>query len=173
MPHLSPHVLDKSALYSGSRLFVLRAWQPAAAMPAAQNPLRTTVECRFIVEAIYRARVVRSPEELPSWHRLLRHMPLRDNGGGVDSIVDQASITEDDLALAVARYIGLMCNEYDGDTSCVEPLQDAHDLYTRLAVQVACWFVGQDDRWSSNQRTGNSHALLLSTREFHWPVICS
>ena len=35
-------VLDKSALYSGSRLFVLRAWQPQAAMPAAQNPLRTT-----------------------------------------------------------------------------------------------------------------------------------
>src|SRR6266446_8376101 len=44
----SPHVLNKSALYSGSRLFVLRAWQPAAAMPAAQKSLRTTVECRFI-----------------------------------------------------------------------------------------------------------------------------
>ena len=38
----SPHVLDKPALYGGSPLFVQRAWQPAAAMLAAQNPLRTT-----------------------------------------------------------------------------------------------------------------------------------
>ena len=45
----SPRVLDKSALYYGSsRFLLLRAWQPQAAMPAAKNLLRTTVECRFI-----------------------------------------------------------------------------------------------------------------------------
>ncbi len=53
----SPHVLDKSALYSGSRLFVLRAWQPQAAMPAAQKPLANHRRV-----PIYRARVVRSSE---------------------------------------------------------------------------------------------------------------
>ncbi len=53
----SPHVRDKSALYSGSRLFVLRAWQPQAAMPAAQKPLANHRRV-----PIYRARVVRSSE---------------------------------------------------------------------------------------------------------------
>jgi hypothetical protein len=38
----SPHVLDKSALYSGSRFFLLRALPPQAAMPAAKKTSRTT-----------------------------------------------------------------------------------------------------------------------------------
>ena len=47
----SPHVLDKSALYSGSRHFLLRAGQPAAAQPAAKNSCEPP-------------KVVRSPEQL-------------------------------------------------------------------------------------------------------------
>ncbi len=39
VPDSSSHVLDKSALYSGSRLFVLRAVPPLAAQPAAQKAL--------------------------------------------------------------------------------------------------------------------------------------
>jgi len=43
VPDSSPHVLDKSALYyGGSYVLLLRAWQPAAAKPAAKNCLRTT-----------------------------------------------------------------------------------------------------------------------------------
>src|SRR6266446_4188126 len=47
----SPHVLDKSALYSGSRLLLLRALQPQAAKPAATNSCEPP-------------KVVRSPEQL-------------------------------------------------------------------------------------------------------------
>src|SRR6266446_8629736 len=52
--------------------FVLRAWQPQAAMPAAQKRLRTAVECRFIEHGrppIYRVDTAggRSPEELPDY----------------------------------------------------------------------------------------------------------
>jgi hypothetical protein len=64
-----------------------------------------------------------------------------------------------------------MCDEHNSNIACIELLQDSHNLYTGMAIQISRWLIGQDQRWPCNQRAGNSHALLLSAGEFCGPVI--
>jgi hypothetical protein len=66
-----------------------------------------------------------------------------------------------------------MSDEYNSNIARIELLQDSHNLYACMAIQISRWLIGQDHRWPCNQRAGNSHALLLSTGELCWPVIGS
>jgi hypothetical protein len=44
----------------------------------------------------------------------------------------------------------------------VEAIDELHDLFGRVGVEVACWLVGEDDGWFGRQGTGDRYALLLA-----------
>src|SRR5450432_2245388 len=47
----------------------------------------------------------------------------------------------------------------------------SHDFVSALAIQVACGFVAQQERWVGNDGAGNGHALFLSTGKLAREVI--
>src|ERR1041385_8168820 len=52
----------------------------------------------------------------------------------------------------------------------LQTVEKGRDFITSLGVQVAGRFVGENDRWTVYQCSGNGHTLPLSTGEFIWLV---
>src|SRR5882724_2215601 len=49
-----------------------------------------------------------------------------------------------------------------------QPLQQLQDEVSSLCVQIAGWFIGQQDRRTLDQRSRNRHALHLPARKLMW-----
>ena len=47
----------------------------------------------------------------------------------------------------------------------MERLQHLHDIFAVLRIEVACWFVGKDERRVVHDGAGHGRALLLSAGE--------
>src|SRR2546423_1760302 len=59
-----------------------------------------------------------------------------------------------------------MGHEHDGQSLLIQRLQDTHDLHTGVTIQVPRRLIRQQQRRPIDQRARNSHALLLTPREF-------
>ena len=80
-------------------------------------------------------------------------------------LVDFA-VFEDDHALGVLRDVVFVRDQHERDALlAVEPLKDFHDFDRRARIEVAGWFIGQDDRGLIDQRAGDGHTLLLTAGE--------
>src|SRR5262245_55061034 len=66
-----------------------------------------------------------------------------------------------DDASRIARDIGLMSHDQDGDALIVELLEERHDLDRGATVEIAGRFVREKHCGFGDERTGNGHALLL------------
>ena len=70
-------------------------------------------------------------------------------------------------AMRVRRDVRLVRDKDNRDAfDRVQLLEDPHDFFTRHGIQVAGGFIRQDEARLIDQRAGDSHALLLSTRHF-------
>ena len=70
-----------------------------------------------------------------------------------------------DAAVSQARDDRVVRDHHDSAFLLVELAQQAQDDLFVLRVEVAGWFVGQDDLGIIDQRACNAHALLLTARE--------
>src|SRR6516164_2065596 len=71
-----------------------------------------------------------------------------------------------DATLGVGRDLLVMRHEHDGDPLLrIERTQQAHDLVSARAVEIAGRLVGKDDGWGSHERTRDGDTLLLSARK--------
>ena len=55
----------------------------------------------------------------------------------------------------------------------IEPVHQVEDFVAGLRIEVTGWFVGNDQRWICRDRTGDGHALFLSTRKLARVVVHS
>ena len=69
-----------------------------------------------------------------------------------------------DMNDSVRVYGGLrvMRHHYDGATSLMERMEQIHNLFAGVGVEVARWLIGQDEHRIVDESTGNRHALLLA-----------
>ena len=87
-------------------------------------------------------------------------------GRGFVDFVDDLSVGEEDDPIGVRRRIGVVRDHHD----CLAELfhrapHEAENVGTRLAVEIARGFVGEDDLRLARQRAGDGDSLLLATRQ--------
>src|ERR1700687_2302361 len=88
--------------------------------------------------------------------------------GGMDHlrVADDEPITKADDSVRVRSDLVRVCDQDDGNAlSAVEALEDAHDFGAGAGIEGAGGLVSKQDFWFVDQRTGDGHSLLLSTRE--------
>ena len=78
---------------------------------------------------------------------------------------DQAIAEADDTA-GVARNVFFVGDEHNRVAGRIDILEDLHNFFAGLGIQVSCRFIGQDDRRIGNQRSRNGDALPLTAGEF-------
>src|SRR6478672_1819176 len=82
-----------------------------------------------------------------------------------------APVSHFDDAFAVLRDVGLVRHEYDGDPLLIQFLKERHDLDRHVAVEIARWLVGEEQRGRRDQRPGDRYALLLAAGQLAGLVI--
>src|SRR4051794_28583342 len=55
-----------------------------------------------------------------------------------------------------------------GIATIVNAAKDIHDLIRRFRVKITRRFIGKDNGWIVDQRTGDGYTLILSTAHFIW-----
>jgi hypothetical protein len=79
------------------------------------------------------------------------------------SVDGAESVLDPDCPLAQAAVIWIVGDHNDGQALItVEIGEQAHDLVRRLAVQVACGFIGQKDRGLVDDGSGNGNPFLFA-----------
>src|SRR5438105_7411461 len=76
-----------------------------------------------------------------------------------------APIAKDDLAPGVGSYIRFVGDEHNRQSLLIQRLQYGHDLQAGTTVQIASWFISQQQRRFIHQSACNSDPLLLTTGE--------
>ena len=79
------------------------------------------------------------------------------------AVIDDTAIFQPDDALRLHGDGVVMGDEDDGVALFVQVLEHPQNFAAGVAVQSAGGFVGEDDRRVPGQRTGDGHALLLTT----------
>jgi hypothetical protein len=59
-------------------------------------------------------------------------------------------------SLRVMRYY------HDGAASLMEGMEQIHNLFAGVGVEVARWLIGQDEHRIVDESTGDRHTLLLA-----------
>jgi hypothetical protein len=78
-------------------------------------------------------------------------------------LIYQLPVYQPDYELGALGDAGIMGHQDHRHAQLlVHPQQQLRDLHPRLAVQVAGWFVGQEQPGLVAQRSRNRHTLLLS-----------
>src|SRR5215467_8719466 len=77
-------------------------------------------------------------------------------------IAHHQAVTEHDLPPGIAGNIRVMRYNNDGDTAPVQCLQQRQHFQAGAAIQIACWFIRQQQRRLVDQGAGDGNALLLS-----------
>ena len=72
------------------------------------------------------------------------------------------SVAEEDVARGVLGNLGVVGHEDDGVTLVVEFLKQDKHLERRAGVEVTGGFVGEDDGWVVDERTGDGYTLHLT-----------
>ena len=81
---------------------------------------------------------------------------------------DDRAIAKDNPTLGKRGNIRFVRHNEYGHALPVECRKRAHHLGTRGAVEIASWFVCQDQDWLGYQSTSNRYSLLLSARQLAW-----
>src|SRR5262249_30171625 len=84
--------------------------------------------------------------------------------GEVRRIRDNAAVLEADDAGSVIGDLLFVGDQDDGNSAAVfQLLKDVHHLNAGAAVEMAGRLVGEEDRWSVQERPGDGHTLLLAS----------
>src|SRR5436190_489470 len=81
------------------------------------------------------------------------------------------SIAKSHSPPGILSEIRVMGHEHDSQSLLIQRLQDTHDLHTGVTIQVPRRLIRQQQRRPIDQRARNSHALLLTPREFSRLVV--
>src|SRR5579871_6714058 len=101
-------------------------------------------------------------------------MSLRFRGRGLMRLLPKAlgGLVREDLPIAnmhdavcVVRNIRFVGYEDDGVAARMKAVEQGHDLDAGLGIEVAGWFVGQNDRWAVDQCACDGDTLPLPARE--------
>ena len=68
--------------------------------------------------------------------------------------------------LACEAISGFVGHQHNGVAFLMEPFEKRHDFVTRIGVQRAGRFIGQQNRGLIHQRAGNGDTLPLAAGEF-------
>ena len=66
------------------------------------------------------------------------------------------------FAFGVAGNIFFVCDQHDGDAFAVECLEQRHDFFAGMAVEIAGGFIGKNQARTIDQGSRNCNALLLT-----------
>ena len=74
------------------------------------------------------------------------------------------SIFDSDNTVSLRSHIGIVGDDNLGNTFIgIQLLEQLHHFNGSLRVECTSRFIGKDNLWLGNQRTGNGHTLALST----------
>ena len=76
-----------------------------------------------------------------------------------------------DNALSLRRHLRIVSHDNDRVPLIAKLMEDRHHLFTGMAVERSGGFIGQDHLPAVHQRTGNTHALLLTARKLRRLII--
>ena len=77
-----------------------------------------------------------------------------------------AAVREHDPRIRVGGEVRIVGDEHDRRAPpAVDIDQEIDDVAAVLTIEIAGWLVGEDNRRVVGERTGDCHALLLTTRE--------
>src|SRR5438105_9600404 len=86
-------------------------------------------------------------------------------------VADHETVAQPDDPRRESGDVGLVCDQYDRVSLLVQLLEQAHDLHTRLGIQVAGGLVGEQDGGIRAQGSRDGDPLLLSARQLHGLVV--
>ncbi len=82
------------------------------------------------------------------------------------------AVTQFHYAVGISGHFFIVGDDDESDALfLVQLLQQGHHLRAGRAVQIAGWFIGQDERGVVNEGAGDSHPLLFATRKFGGDVL--
>src|SRR5690242_3291660 len=90
-----------------------------------------------------------------------------DEGRGALRIANNLTIPHLDHSFGIVRHVSTMGYHNDSRPPPIQVYKKLHDPFTRLAVQVAGWLVGDEQQGFDGQGAGNGHTLILSTGKLH------
>ena len=64
--------------------------------------------------------------------------------------------------MGVKSDIVFVSHQDDGVPFVVQPLEQGHNFNTGCGIEIAGWFIGQQNRGVIHQRAGNRNALALT-----------
>src|ERR1043166_2572191 len=93
--------------------------------------------------------------------------------GSIFAVADQTISNAND-PLGMLGHGGIMGDDDDGDAFLtIELLEHLQDLFAGLRIQIAGWFVCEEQRQMIHEGAGDCHALLLPARQLRWLMIHS
>src|SRR3954453_2760338 len=128
-------------------------------------PSRVSAERRPLRRSVSQARPKQADRSIVSgrdqWHAC--QFPAGVTPGFVLRIGEDVTVLEADHSGAVFGDLVVVGDQDDGDPALhPKTLEDFHHLNARARVEVARWFVGQEDRGLRHERTCDRDTLLLS-----------
>ena len=63
------------------------------------------------------------------------------------------------------------CDDEGGLVFLLEGAEQVDDFIPVLGIEVAGWFISQDQFWSIDQSAGQGDSLLFSSGKFRWTMI--
>ncbi len=82
------------------------------------------------------------------------------------SVAQDLAVEQADGSAGVFRDVLLVGDEDDGVAGLVELVEEGHDLFRCLRIEVAGGFVGEKNRRPVDQRPGHRHPLSLAAGQF-------
>src|SRR4029450_9318336 len=67
----------------------------------------------------------------------------------------------------------VMCDHANGGSVLVQFLEQLHHRLAIPRIKIPRWFVCQQNGRPARERTGDSHALLLTAGKLTWQVLCA
>jgi hypothetical protein len=98
---------------------------------------------------------------------------VRDGTPGGYLVLDDLPVMKGDLPPRPISDFGAMRNHDDSATILVKILKQSQDPIAGTTIQCARRFVRQDESRIVHYRAGNDDALLLSSGELIWPMMCA
>src|SRR3712207_5782526 len=62
-------------------------------------------------------------------------------------------------------HLLVVCRDEDRGADAVDPVQELHDAYARVRIEVTSWLVGDEYRGLGDEGTGYGDPLLFAARE--------
>ena len=94
--------------------------------------------------------------------------------GWLEQLIGDLAVGQEHDSIRITRSYRIMGDHDDGLTELADRMaHERQNLGSRRAVQVAGWFVGEDDVGLARKSSSDGDPLLLATRELVRPVLQS